>query len=119
MDTVVEPQTLDVGTAKLYENDRIIVWEFLLEPGEYAHCHTHAMDYVMYVVEGSRLQTFDVKGEPLATYDAPAGAIIPLNVEGQWLVDPLGLGYRVPVTHSARNVGETRYREILIETKPS
>jgi hypothetical protein len=25
--------------------------------------------------------------------------------------------FRIPITHSARNVGQTRFREILVETK--
>ena len=31
----------DVGTARLFENDRVIVWEMLLEPGESAGPHRH------------------------------------------------------------------------------
>ena len=46
----------NVGTRKLFENDEIIMWEFLLEPGEATSCHTHVHDYVFHVLEGSREQ---------------------------------------------------------------
>jgi hypothetical protein len=109
--------TKEVGTGKLFENDDIVMWEFVLEPGESVPCHLHVHDYVMYVIEGSRLEVFFEDGSEFAAFDAEPGAIIPLVCEGDWLVDQLGLGYRVPASHSARNGGTTRYREILVETK--
>jgi beta-alanine degradation protein BauB len=45
----------DVGTKKLFEDERIILWEFALEPGERTACHTHDKDYLFYVLEGSTL----------------------------------------------------------------
>jgi hypothetical protein len=107
----------DVGTRKLYENDDIIMWEFLLEPGEATSCHTHVHDYVWYVVEGSALEVFDENNQLLAAFEAPTGAIVPLKLDGGELVSPDGQGPRAAATHSARNAGTTRYREILVETK--
>ena len=106
----------NVGTNKLFENDDIILWEFALEPGEETSCHTHVHDYVFHVIEGSRLEVFGEDGALLAAFDAPTGGVFPLTIEGDKLVSPLG-GAPAPATHSARNAGTTRYRELLIETK--
>ncbi|MGH6737451.1 MAG: hypothetical protein ACREDY_00180, partial [Bradyrhizobium sp.] len=68
------------------------------------------------VIEGSRLEVFGEDGALLAAFDAPAGGVFPLALEGDKLVSPLG-GEPTPATHSARNAGATRYRELLVETK--
>ena len=109
--------TGNVGTTKLFENDDIILWEFVLEPGETTPVHTHRHDYVWYVLEGTKLEVFDEKNEYLGAFDAPTGAIFPLRLEGDELVTTDEKGIRAPATHAARNGGPTRYREILIESK--
>jgi beta-alanine degradation protein BauB len=49
----------DVGTTVWFENDRIRVWEILLQPGERGAFHSHVTNYFWTVVEGSRgLQRF-------------------------------------------------------------
>ena len=35
------------------EDERIVLWEFALGPGERTACHTHDKDYMFYVLEGS------------------------------------------------------------------
>lgn len=107
----------DVGTSKLFENDRIIIWEFLLEPGKRTACHTHHHDYVFYVLEGSKLEAFDENDNPLFAFDANTGDIFALKCEDGELISTDGKGLCVPATHSARNIGTSRYREILVETK--
>jgi len=53
------PSNLDVGTTLWFENDRIRVWEVLLQPGERGPFHSHITNYFWTVVEGSRgLQRF-------------------------------------------------------------
>ena len=53
------PDNLAVGTTAWFENDRIRVWEILLQPGERGPFHAHATNYFWTVVEGSRgLQRF-------------------------------------------------------------
>lgn len=108
--------TGQVGTTKVFENDKIIVWEFVLEPGETTPVHTHRHDYIFYVLDGAPLEVFDAAGAPLGELDAHTGAVFALKVEGDDLVTLDGK-HRVPVTHSARNAGPTRYREILVESK--
>ena len=53
------PDNVKVGTTIWYENDRIRVWEILLQPGERGAFHSHVTNYFWTVVEGSRgLQRF-------------------------------------------------------------
>jgi redox-sensitive bicupin YhaK (pirin superfamily) len=107
----------EVGTTKLFEDDRIILWEFLLEPGEQTPCHTHHHDYLFYVLEGSKVGVFDQEGAPLFSFEAREGDVFPLKCEGGELISADDKGLRVPATHSARNEGTRRYREILVEKK--
>lgn len=54
------PRNLEVGTTVWFENDKIRVWEILLQPGERGPFHAHTRNYFWTVVEGSRgLQRFD------------------------------------------------------------
>ena len=107
----------EVGTNKIFENDKIIVWEFLLKPGEETPIHEHKHDYLFYIIRGSTLQVFGEAGEDLGTLDATTGSSFAFKVEDKHLVSVDEKDYRVPVTHSAKNIGYDEYREILIETK--
>ena len=109
--------TTDVGTVKLFENDKVVLWDFVLQPGEATPCHTHAYDYVWYVIEGATLEVFDAQDRFLHSFEAPTGAVFTLRLEGDDLVRTDDASHRVPATHWARNVGTTPYREILVETK--
>ncbi len=107
----------EVGTTKVFENDKIILWEFVLDPGETTPCHTHKHDYLFYVLEGTTLEVFDKDDKYLGSFESKTGATFPLKIDGEELVSADDKGLRVPATHSARNAGPTRYREILVETK--
>ena len=53
------PGNFEVGTTVWFENDRIRVWEILLQPGERGAFHSHVTNYFWTVVEASRgLQRF-------------------------------------------------------------
>ncbi|MEX2482047.1 MAG: hypothetical protein WD928_14415 [Gammaproteobacteria bacterium] len=106
-----------VGTTKVFENDKIIVWEFVLDPGAETPLHTHEHDYVFYVLDGAPLQVTGAQGQDLGTLEATSGSVFALEMDGTDLVSVDGRGHRVPATHKARNVGNTRYREILVESK--
>lgn len=55
----VAPSNYELGTTVWFENDRIRVWEVLLQPGERGPFHAHTTNYFWTVVEGSRgLQRF-------------------------------------------------------------
>ncbi len=106
-----------VGTRKVFEDENLIIWEFELEPGATTPCHTHRLDYVFYVLDGTRLEVFDANDQPLGGFDALAGASFAFHCTKGELISSDDKGLRVPATHSARNAGTTRYREILVEKK--
>ena len=45
--------TRNVGTRLLLENERVKIWEMLLEPGGSSDLHEHTMDYVLCILEGT------------------------------------------------------------------
>lgn len=108
-----------VGTEKVFENDKVIVWNFELAPGEETPLHTHEHSYMWYAISGAPLQVLDENEKDLGTMEVPTGAIVSLkldNGELEVLSEP-GRGTRVPARHKARNAGSTPYREVLIEYK--
>ena len=106
-----------VGTQKVFENDRIVVWHLDLEPGEQVQRHTHKLDYIVRIVSGSTLEVFGPDGELLDTVELEAGRAEYFRVDGDQIVADR-LGYpSVPATHSARNAGESVFREVLVEFK--
>ena len=95
----------DVGTAVLFENERIKVWEMDLQPGEESDLHRHDRDYILVIIEGDR-----IAGVP------PEGVESKHYIEAS--VEPGKVYYqRSGGTETARNVGDQRYYEILIELK--
>lgn len=106
-----------VGSNVVFEDQKIKVWEFNLEPGEKTPLHTHEMDYVFYVIKGSTLEVFDSDDQFVMPLHLSDGDVLPLRLEDNELVAISDESLRVPATHSARNAGSTRYREILIEQK--
>lgn len=106
-----------VGTQKVFENDRVIVWHFDLEPGEQGATHTHKLDYVVRVLSGSTLEVFGATGNLLDTVELESGGAVAFHVDGNQIhADRPGYPV-VPATHSARNIGPTTFREVLIEFK--
>ncbi|MEE8406441.1 MAG: hypothetical protein V3S32_04760 [Acidimicrobiia bacterium] len=97
------PSNLDVGTTLRFENERIRLWEVLLQPGERGPFHSHVTNYFWTVVEGGRgLQrlsdgTYVVReyqvGETRYLDHAPETALI----------------------HDLENVGETTLRFVTVE----
>ena len=106
-----------VGSNVVFEDDKIKVWEFSLEPGEQTPVHTHELEYIFYVINGTTLEVFDAENNPLQPLELNDGDVVPLRLEGDELVVIGDESVRVPATHSARNAGPTLYREILIEKK--
>ena len=104
----------DVGSRKLFENDKVVVWEFTLEPGEITGVHTHSRDYLIHALKGAPAEVFDKDLKSLGTGELHSGDTLYLRLEGGELVSDV---IRLPATHAARNIGRNRYREILIEIK--
>ncbi len=103
-----------VGTNKVFENDRVIVWEMTLEPGESTGQHTHEHDYFFQVIAGSTLETIASSGASLGGFEFATGSTHFLTRDGDELIYG---NARVPATHDAKNVGSGRYHEILVELK--
>jgi len=97
----------DVATSLLHEDDRVRIWELLLEPGEETAPHRHLLDHIIVVIEGER-----IAGVPHPLSTGRAAEYIEADVvPGRWFRQQRG-GVEI-----ARNVGTTRFREILIELK--
>ena len=106
----------DVGTNKVFENDKIILWEFFLEPGEETPCHTHDKSFISYVIDGSTILVKDANGSQVDQVDVPDGDVLEFQLADGELTVP-NTPIRVPATHSATNVGKTAYREMFVEFK--
>lgn len=104
----------DIATRKLFENDRVVMWELALEQGESSGLHTHQRDYVFQVLSGSTLETTDKQGVSLGDIDLDTGSTHYLTLDGNELIYGEA---RLPATHEVRNVGPNRYYEILVELK--
>jgi mannose-6-phosphate isomerase-like protein (cupin superfamily) len=91
----------NVATRVLFENERVKVWEMRLDPGESSDLHRHALDYLLYILEG---ETIDA--------DRPDGSSHRFPVQpGQLVFVPRG------GTERAVNRSTTRFRELLVELK--
>src|SRR5262245_29296277 len=97
----------DVATRVLFENDRVRVWEMDLEPGARSAIHEHTLDYVLVQIDGDR-----IAGVP----EPDTGGPYRDYVEG--IVEPGKVRFIARGgIETAVNVGQRRYREILIELK--
>lgn len=106
-----------VGTRKVYEDERVIVWHLDLAPGEQGARHTHTLDYVVRVVSGSTLEVLGPQGELLDTVQLESGGAVSFHVVGD-TIEADRPGYPVvPTTYSARNIGPNTFQEVLIEFK--
>lgn len=94
-----------IGSAELFENDRVKVWDFVLEPGETFPLHTHRRDHVIVVIDGGDLVVRYGDGRRQA-YSPKSGDVHYGRVDGG-----------AADTHDARNVGTARYRNLIIELK--
>ena len=91
----------DVATRLLFENDRVRVWEMVLEPGQSSDWHRHEHPYVLCIVDGDTVDAVMEDGRELSVPAAP------------------GTVYFVPpgATEVAVNRSATTFREVLIELK--
>lgn len=97
------PRNLAVGTTVWFENDRVRVWEILLQPGERGPFHSHTTNYFWTVVSPGRgLQRFDdgtfvvrdyTMGETKFLEHTPESALV----------------------HDLENVGDTPLRFVTVE----
>ena len=45
----------DIATKVVFENDRVKIWNLIVDPGESSDWHLHERDYVSIVIEGAGL----------------------------------------------------------------
>ena len=100
-----------VGTKKLFENDRVIVWETRLRPGEKGDLHEHKHDYVIVVIEGDRAGA-DIAPEA----QGPKNAFVGQRMEGD-IHQGFVLFVEKGSVETAVNVGEQPFYEITVELK--
>ena len=104
----------EIATRKLFENDRLILWELELAPGEQTGVHTHSNDYLTYVIEGATVEGLDAHGQSLGEFSLNSGEVNFAQVEnGEIVFD----GNRLSATHDVKNVSNKRYKELLLELK--
>ena len=97
------PDPLELGSniyTKVFENEKVRVSEIRFNPGDEIAMHTHAMDHFVYVLEPGTLRL-----------NYPDGKSVEMNgVVGQLIWIP-------SESHTARNIGETVFRALVVETK--
>ena len=95
--------TTNIGTELLFENDRIRVWQMVLQPGEESPLHRHEGDYVFIYTTPSRITAFR-EGQEAVTTEHDDGFVQYTSV---------GSG----IVHKIRNSGPEVHRQILVEFK--
>jgi beta-alanine degradation protein BauB len=90
-----------IGQRVVFENERVRVWEVVLEPGEQQPLHRHDNAYLVIAVEGSRNVIESVDGGRREVVEEPGGVV-----------------YReAGEVHTLTNAGTTRYVNRLVELK--
>jgi hypothetical protein len=108
---IVEQKLADVGTKKLHEDERCIVWELRLEPGQAEKKHRHNHDYIMIIVEGDRIAAHFDK-ESVGAFAEYAGRTLERDVKPGTVVPAKKGSIEV-----AENTGKKVYRNFIIEFK--
>lgn len=97
------PANHDLGTTLWFENERIRVWEVLLQPGERGPFHSHTTNYFWTVVEGSRgLQRFSDGTFVVRDYAVGETKFLEHTVDS-------------PLIHDLENVGDAVLRFVTVE----
>lgn len=97
-----------IATRVLYEDERVRIWDQLIEPGATTGPHHHARPYALVTVEGAPLDVLPVEGFPMMHGDQP------LSVE---LEDRTAAILEAGAYEEAINTGDRAYRAILVEFK--
>jgi hypothetical protein len=108
---MAEPVLGQVGTKKLFENERVIVWEMRLPPGAKEPLHRHERDYVMVQIDGDRIAA-DIDPRSTGSYAAWGGQRIEGDVANGTVLFAAKGG-----VESAVNIGAKEFYEIIVELK--
>lgn len=98
----------DIGTRLRFENDRVRVWEIVLQPGERVPFHAHALEYVFTVVDGGlgRQRTAGTGGADGTVVDREYRPGDTVHVSE----DPEN-----PTVHDFENIGTSALRVVTVE----
>ena len=91
----------DIASQVLFENDKVKIWNLIVEPGESSDWHHHPRDYVTVVVEGAGLT---VEFDDGTVEDSPSQV-------GTWRM------HGEHKIHRVVNNTSQRYKNVLIELK--
>ena len=91
----------EIASKVLFENERVKVWNLIVEPGEASDWHMHGRDYITVVVEGGNLAAEYADG---TTRESPSEI-------GTWTY------HGEHQVHRVINNSDTRYVNVLIELK--
>ena len=94
-----------VGGRVIFEDDRVRMWELVLEPGEASALHEHEHDYYLVIMEGDYVAGVTPPDSPV---DSFVGKV---PEQGNTVSIPKG------GLEWAYNVGEKTYREVIVELK--
>jgi hypothetical protein len=97
----------NVATRLLFENERVRIWEMDLAPGARSDTHHHQADYVLVQIEGDRIA---------AAPEPDSGGAYREYIEADVVPGKVRYIARGGI-ETAVNIGQRRYREILIELK--
>lgn len=110
------PELGPIATKLLYEDERVRIWDQLIEPGATTGPHHHALPYALVTVEGTELEVRPVPGYPVlhTPPEAPedgAGAITVALEDRTTQILPEGS------VEEAINRSDRAYRAVLVEFK--
>jgi hypothetical protein len=91
-----------IGTALIFEDERVRIWTIDLAPGEEAPLHTHHLDYTTITLDGDVVERINADGTRDRIAAVP-GAV------GRW--------YQSTPRHGLKNVGTRRFRNVIVEVK--
>ena len=94
-DKVVTPEVI-------VENQKVKATRILLKPGEGTPLHTHSLDHIAVVVQGSTMKTVAPDGES-RTVEEKTGDVVYVPANGR--------------THSLANIGSSTLEIVSIELK--
>ena len=92
----------EISSVVLFENDKVKIWNLIVEPGEASDWHLHGRDYVTVVVESN--------GHLDAQYGDGTGGVSENTVGSFTYHDSHQI-------HRVVNNTDERYRNVLIELK--
>ena len=92
----------EIATTVLFENDKVKIWNLIVEPGEASSWHLHERDYVTVPVEGKALTA---EFEDGSTRESSVVVGTTWTYHGE---------HRV---HRVVNNTDTRYVNVLVELK--